>query len=161
MLFFNFYVIAFNRFITSFMHVFLISILRIKLHAYIHTYMYRRSKKYFLFQYKLSYRNETGTNHHGLLSFQSWGLYSSSEYIFLMFVHQYFFEEYSDFDNLFVVGRISASWWSRYKSFLNPHVVNLSVCLFHILFSYNFRKNRKMVRKFSYVFELYDFSLHK
>ena len=27
-----------------------------------------KRKKNYLFQYKLSYRNETGTNHHGLLS---------------------------------------------------------------------------------------------
>ena len=31
--------------------------------------MYSRSKKHpYLFQYKLSYSNETGANHHGLLS---------------------------------------------------------------------------------------------
>ena len=28
----------------------------------------RKTKHLYLFQYKLSYRNETGTNHHGLLS---------------------------------------------------------------------------------------------
>ena len=38
-----------------------------------HKLMYSRKKKkktkhFYLFQYKLSYRNETGTNHHGLLS---------------------------------------------------------------------------------------------
>ena len=39
------------------------------------TCMYSRSKKMkhlHLFQYKLSYRNETGTNHHGLLSTSIW-----------------------------------------------------------------------------------------
>ena len=40
------------------------------LHTYIR-YMYSRSKKTkhpYLFQYKLSYRNETGNNHYGLVS---------------------------------------------------------------------------------------------
>ena len=44
-----------------------------------------------------------------------------------MFVHRYFFEECSNFDNFFFVGKISPSRWSRSKNFLNPHVVNLSV----------------------------------
>ena len=48
---------------------------------------------------------------------------------FLIFVHQDFFEECSDFDTFFVVvvRKTSASWWSRSKNFLNPHVVNMSV----------------------------------
>ena len=58
-----------------------------------------------------------------------------------------------------VVGKISASWWSRSKNFLNPHVVNLSVWQFNILFAYNFRKNRTMARKLWYVFELHRFAL--
>ena len=43
-----------------------------------HVFMYSRSKKKkkkkhpYLFQYKLSYRNETGSNHHGLLSTLIW-----------------------------------------------------------------------------------------
>ena len=28
----------------------------------------KKKKNHYLFQYKLLYRNETGTNHHGLLS---------------------------------------------------------------------------------------------
>ena len=79
---------------------------------------------------------------------------------FLMFAHRYFFEEYSDFDHFSFVGKISASWWSRSENFLNPRVVNLSVCLFNILFGYNFRKNRTMARKFWLVFQLHRFALH-
>ena len=32
------------------------------------TVVEKKSKNPYLFQYKLSYRNETGTNHHGLVS---------------------------------------------------------------------------------------------
>ena len=72
-----------------------------------------------------------------------------------------FFRRMLNFDNFFfVVGKISASWWSRSKSFLDPCVVNLSVCLFNILFGYCFRKNRTMTMKFLYVLELQRFGLH-
>ena len=97
-----------------------------------------------------------------LTDFPKEGVYSSSVHIFLMFVHRYFFEECSDFDTFFfvVVGKISASWWCRSKTFLNPHEVNLSVSLFNILFSYSFRKNRIMTRKFWHVFEHKRFASH-
>ena len=82
-------------------------------------------------------------------------------YIFLMFVHRYFFEECSYFDNfIFIIGKISASWWSHSKNFLNSHVVHLSVCLFNILFGYNLGKNRTKPRKLWYVFEVHRFALH-
>ena len=45
-----------------------------------------------------------------------------------MFVHRYFFEKLSGFDEFFV-GKFSASKWSRSKIFLNTHVLNLAVCL--------------------------------
>ena len=61
---------------------------------------------------------------------------------------------------LFFFIKIWALWWSRFKNFLNPHWVNLSVCLFNILFGYNFRKNRTMTMKFWYVFELHKFALY-
>ena len=64
---------------------------------------------------------------------------------FLMFVNRYFF---------------SASQWSHFKNFLIPLVVNLSACLFNILFGYNFLENRTMARKFWYVLELHRFALH-
>ena len=38
-------------------------------HHYVQQVKKKRKKEHpYLFQYKLSYRNETGTNHHGLLS---------------------------------------------------------------------------------------------
>ena len=46
------------------------------------------------------------------------------------------------------------------KNFLIPRVVTLSVCLFNILHSYNFRKNKTMLRKFWHIFELHRFTLH-
>ena len=55
----------------------------------------------------------------------------------------------------FLVGKISALWWSRFKNYLNPHVVNLSVCVFNILFGCKLRKNKTIARKFWYVFELH------
>ena len=92
------------------------------------------------------------------------GCYTVRLYTFLMFVHRYFFEECSDFDFILfvvvVVGKFTASWRSRSKYFLNPRVVNLSVCLFNTLFGNNFRKNKKMSRKFWNVFELHMFALH-
>ena len=69
-------------------------------------------------------------------------------------------DDCSDFDNFFLIGKISASWCSRSKKILNPHVLNLSFCLFNILFGYNFHKNKSMTRKFLYVFELLRFAFH-
>ena len=67
---------------------------------------------------------------------------------FLMFLHRYFFfEECSNFDTFFFVGKISNSWRSRSKNVLTPHVINLSVCLFNILFGCNFRKNGAVAKK--------------
>ena len=77
---------------------------------------------------------------------------------FLMFVHRYFFKECSDFDIFF--RKISASWWSRSKNFLYPHVVNLSVRQFNILFGFNFLKNGTIAKKFWNVFELHRFVLY-
>ena len=57
------------------------------------------------------------------------------------------------------VGKITLTKWSRSITFLNPHSVNLSVCVLNILFGYNFRKNRTMARKFWCVFELHRFAL--
>ena len=59
------------------------------------------------------------------------------------------------FSFFFFAGKVSASWWSRSKNFLNQHLVNLSVCLFNILFGCNFRKNRTRAKKFWFVFELH------
>ena len=83
---------------------------------------------------------------------------------FLMFVPRYFLEECSDFDFVVVVvvaENISASWWFRSGNFLNMHAVNLSACLFNILFGNKSRKNRTMARKFWYFFELQRFALHR
>ena len=49
---------------------------------------------------------------------------------------------------------------SRSKNFLNPPVVNLSVCLFSVLFGYNFFKSKIMASKFWYVYELLRFAVH-
>ena len=79
-----------------------------------------------------------------------------------MFVHRYFFEECSDFDFILfvvvVVGKFTASWRSRSKYFLNPRVVNLSVCLFNTLFAVTSVK-KENGQKFLNVFELHWFAL--
>ena len=82
-------------------------------------------------------------------------LYKAGDYTvrlliyFLMFVHRYFFKECSDFDTFFVVvEKISASWWSHSKIFLNLQVVNLPVYLLNILFGYNFCKNYCFIASF-------------
>ena len=66
----------------------------------------------------------------------------------------------SNLITFFFVGKIFVSWFSRSKNFLNPCMVNLCVCLFNILFGWNFRKNRRMTREFWHVFEIHEFALH-
>ena len=58
------------------------------------------------------------------------------------------------------VGKISASWSFSSKNFLNRQVLNLSICLFNILFGYNFFKNEIIAKKFWYAFETHRFALH-
>ena len=70
-----------------------------------------------------------------------------------------FFQRMLQFWIFFVVGKISFLWWSGSKNFLNPHGVNLLVCLFNNLFDYNFRRKRTVIREFLYVFELHRFAL--
>ena len=50
---------------------------------------------------------------------------------FLIFVHRYSLQNAPIFCCCF---KVSASWWPCSKNFLNPHVVNFSVCLFNVFF---------------------------
>ena len=118
-----------------------------------------------MFKCNKRYSNEGKRNKTVIFSFltpSKKGRYAVRLYIhiFLMLVQPIFFRRMLQFWQFFFVGNISASWWSRFKNFLNPHVVNLSVFQFNILFGYNFRKNRTMARKSWYVFELHRFALH-
>ena len=86
-------------------------------------------------------------------------------YIFLNICSQIFFlRECSDFD-IFVtaVWNITASQWSRSKSFLNPHMVNLSVCLINIFKSVTSVKIRQWPGNFgmflNYIALLYKWKI--
>ena len=54
-------------FLQDALFVFLVTIKELRL-VKICSVVQKKTKYPYLFQYKLSYRNETGTNHHGLLS---------------------------------------------------------------------------------------------
>ena len=83
-----------------------------------------------------------------LLLDQSYGILHANSINVVDLYRRKFCDGHSILVFFVVAGKISASWWSSFKNFLNPHVVNLSVRLFYILFSYNFRKIVKWLGNF-------------